>query len=78
MIRALLLCCALFSASVFANTKVLFETNLGNFVIELNEQAAPVTTKNFLRYVEDGSYEGTIFHRVIGVLWRKAAALTKR
>lgn len=66
MIRALLLCCALFSASVFANTKVLFETNLGNFVIELNEQAAPVTTKNFLRYVEDGSYEGTIFHRVIG------------
>ncbi|WP_261816812.1 peptidylprolyl isomerase [Vibrio gallicus] len=65
MIRNLLLCCALFSASVWANTKVVFETTQGNFTIELNEQQAPQTTKNFMKYVDDGSYEGTIFHRVI-------------
>jgi peptidyl-prolyl cis-trans isomerase A (cyclophilin A) len=65
MKKIILLACALFSATVFANTKVLFETNLGNFTIELNESAAPESSQNFLRYVEDGSYVGTIFHRVI-------------
>ncbi|GAB7219438.1 peptidylprolyl isomerase [Vibrio comitans] len=65
MSRFLLLMCALFSASVFANTKVVFETTQGNFTIQLDEEKAPVTSANFLRYVEDGSYAGTIFHRVI-------------
>jgi len=41
------------------------ETSMGNIVIELNEQAAPVTVKNFLGYVEEGFFDGTIFHRVI-------------
>jgi len=45
--------------------KVKLETNMGDIVIELNEEAAPVTVKNFLRYVEEGFYDGTIFHRVI-------------
>jgi len=45
--------------------KVKLETNMGDMVIELNEEAAPVTVKNFLRYVEEGFYDGTIFHRVI-------------
>jgi len=45
--------------------KVKLETNMGDIVIELNEGAAPVTVKNFLQYVEDGFYDGTIFHRVI-------------
>jgi cyclophilin family peptidyl-prolyl cis-trans isomerase len=45
--------------------KVRLETSMGDIVIELNEKAAPVTVKNFLRYVEDGFYDGTIFHRVI-------------
>ncbi|MBN2592613.1 MAG: peptidyl-prolyl cis-trans isomerase [Sedimentisphaerales bacterium] len=44
---------------------VKLETSKGNIVIELNEQAAPVTVKNFLGYVEAGFYDGTIFHRVI-------------
>ena len=44
---------------------VKLETSMGNIVIELNEQAAPVTVKNFLGYVEAGFYDGTIFHRVI-------------
>lgn len=45
--------------------KVKLETSLGNIVIELDEQAAPVTVKNFLGYVEEGFFDGTIFHRVI-------------
>ncbi|MBN2137223.1 MAG: peptidyl-prolyl cis-trans isomerase [Sedimentisphaerales bacterium] len=44
---------------------VKLETSMGDIVIELNEAAAPVTTKNFLAYVENGFYDGTIFHRVI-------------
>ncbi|CAM2912121.1 peptidylprolyl isomerase [Vibrio rarus] len=65
MSRLILIMCALFSASVFANTKVLFKTTLGNFTIQLDEAHAPITSANFLRYVNDGSYKGTIFHRVI-------------
>jgi cyclophilin family peptidyl-prolyl cis-trans isomerase len=44
---------------------VRLETSKGNITIELNEQAAPVTVKNFLGYVEDGFFNGKIFHRVI-------------
>ncbi|MDO6544910.1 peptidylprolyl isomerase [Photobacterium sanguinicancri] len=51
--------------SAFATTQVEVTTNVGNFTIQLDEQKAPISSKNFLRYVEDGSYEGTIFHRVI-------------
>tara|TARA_Y100001956_G_C4120538_1_gene187152 strand:- start:942 stop:1487 length:546 start_codon:yes stop_codon:yes gene_type:complete len=56
---------ALFSSLALAGPKVEFETNLGSFTVELNDQRAPITVKNFLRYVEDGSYVGTQFHRVI-------------
>ena len=45
--------------------KVKLETSMGDIVLELKEEAAPVTVKNFLRYVEEGFYDGTIFHRVI-------------
>jgi peptidyl-prolyl cis-trans isomerase B (cyclophilin B) len=44
---------------------ILFETTLGNITIELFETDAPETTTNFKQYVEDGFYDGTIFHRVI-------------
>ena len=44
---------------------VKLQTTMGDIVIELNEQAAPVTVKNFLDYVEDGFFDGKIFHRVI-------------
>ncbi len=47
------------------NPTVLMKTNLGNLEIELFEKKAPVTVKNFLSYVNDGTYNGTIFHRVI-------------
>ncbi|MCK6262551.1 peptidylprolyl isomerase [Vibrio sp. ZSDE26] len=65
MLRVLLASLAIFSFSVFANPKVLVETNLGPFTIELNQEQAPASVENFLKYVEDGSYVGSIFHRVI-------------
>ena len=40
-------------------------TNMGVFDVELNESAAPKTCENFLTYVREGFYNGTIFHRVI-------------
>ena len=46
-------------------SKVLIETSFGDIVIGLYEQDAPITTKNFLGYVQSGFYNGTIFHRVI-------------
>jgi len=45
--------------------KVKLETSMGDIVLELSEDAAPVTVKNFLQYIEEGFYDGTIFHRVI-------------
>ncbi|OPZ59526.1 MAG: Peptidyl-prolyl cis-trans isomerase A precursor [Deltaproteobacteria bacterium ADurb.Bin510] len=44
---------------------VVFETSLGTIKIELFEQQAPITVKNFKDYVTSGFFEGTIFHRVI-------------
>lgn len=45
--------------------QVKLETSMGDVFIELNEEAAPVTVANFLGYVEDGFFDGLIFHRVI-------------
>lgn len=44
---------------------VTFRTTHGDITIELFEQEAPVTVENFLGYVDDGFFDGTIFHRVI-------------
>ena len=44
---------------------ITFTTNFGDIEIELNLEKAPVTSKNFLKYCQDGFYEGTTFHRVI-------------
>jgi cyclophilin family peptidyl-prolyl cis-trans isomerase len=44
---------------------VVFETSKGDIEIELNEEKAPITVKNFLEYVKSGHYDGLIFHRVI-------------
>lgn len=56
---------------------VRLETSMGTIVIELNRQAAPVTVKNFLEYVEAGFYDGTIFHRVIPGFMIQAGGFTK-
>ncbi len=45
--------------------QVVMETSLGNITLELDAEKAPATVQNFLQYVDDGFYDGTIFHRVI-------------
>lgn len=44
---------------------ITLTTNLGTIVIELDEENAPKTCENFIQYVKDGFFDGTIFHRVI-------------
>ncbi len=48
-----------------SNPKVTLETNKGNIVLELYPDKAPKTVANFISYVKDGFFDGTIFHRVI-------------
>ncbi|MEO0422360.1 MAG: peptidylprolyl isomerase [Pseudomonadota bacterium] len=45
--------------------RVKVETTHGDFVLQLDGRRAPLTVANFMKYVEDGFYEGTVFHRVI-------------
>jgi len=47
------------------NPQVLMETSMGNVKIELFKEKAPITVRNFLSYVNEGFYDGLIFHRVI-------------
>ena len=56
---------AAFSAAQAADPQVELKTNLGSIVVELYPDKAPKTVENFLQYVKDGFYKGTIFHRVI-------------
>jgi cyclophilin family peptidyl-prolyl cis-trans isomerase len=44
---------------------IRFETSHGGFTIELFEKDAPLTVANFLQYVDDGFFDGTIFHRIV-------------
>jgi len=48
-----------------ANPKLMIKTNLGDIEIELDQGKAPLSTANFLQYVRDQHYHGTVFHRVI-------------
>lgn len=64
---AIILCFALPVGALAAdpNPQIQMETSMGVIVIELDAKAAPQTVANFLNYVQDGFYDGTIFHRVI-------------
>jgi cyclophilin family peptidyl-prolyl cis-trans isomerase len=60
------LCAPLSSALADEDSpKVRIQTNMGDIVVELNRAKAPQTVANFLSYVNDGFYNGTVFHRVI-------------
>ena len=65
------------SQLLLANPKVILETNQGNITITLFEKEAPLTVKNFLGYVDDGFYNGTIFHRVIKDFMIQGGGFTK-
>jgi peptidyl-prolyl cis-trans isomerase A (cyclophilin A) len=58
---------ALASAAAFADdaTRVKFATTAGDIVVEVYPDKAPKTVENFLQYVKDKHYDGTVFHRVI-------------
>ena len=56
---------ALLPTLLFANPQVRLETSAGPVTVELYEDKAPQTVANFLKYVDDGFYDGTQFHRVI-------------
>lgn len=63
---ALVSCSALISqVAAAANPQIIFETNRGNFIVELYPEKAPKTVANFMKYVDSGFYKETIFHRVI-------------
>ena len=51
--------------SLVAGPRVALETSLGRIVLELYPDKAPATVANFLAYVRDGHYNGTVFHRVV-------------
>ncbi len=59
--------CLLLPLYAFAGKALIvrMETNKGSIDIELNQERAPITVKNFLSYVDSKFYDGTIFHRVI-------------
>jgi cyclophilin family peptidyl-prolyl cis-trans isomerase len=66
----LLAFCTIFTASAAsaaedAAPKVLFQTNLGEIIFELDREHAPATVANFLRYVTEGHFDGTVFYRVV-------------
>jgi cyclophilin family peptidyl-prolyl cis-trans isomerase len=86
LLTAVVIICGCSEAIKEANTErntmkpqtnlVKLQTSMGNIVLELNAQAAPVTVKNFLEYVEEGFYNGTIFHRVIPGFMIQGGGLT--
>jgi cyclophilin family peptidyl-prolyl cis-trans isomerase len=53
------------AANDAASPKVLLKTNMGDIVLELSPAKAPKSVENFLQYVKQGHYQGTVFHRVI-------------
>lgn len=64
-LKKYLLIFLLFFTHVTFGQSVVIETTQGDIVVELNPKKAPNTVKNFLTYVNEGFYAGTIFHRVI-------------
>lgn len=72
MVRYLFLVCVCLSLAVpvlaqakAASVRVLIQTELGDIEVELDAKRAPVTTTNFLRYIDAGHYDGGRFHRTV-------------
>lgn len=57
--------------------KVKLTTSMGAITLELNSEKAPISAENFVKYVESGHYNGTIFHRVIGTFMIQGGGFTK-
>jgi cyclophilin family peptidyl-prolyl cis-trans isomerase len=62
------MCCSAATALAQSDDKhpvVILDTSYGPITIELDREKAPITVENFMKYVDDGFYDGLIFHRVI-------------
>ena len=57
--------------------KATMETSMGTITLELDDEKAPETVENFIRYAKDGHYDGTIFHRVIDGFMIQGGGFTK-
>ncbi len=66
----------LVSPALAANPKIIMKTSMGNITLELYADKAPITVKNFLSYVDEQFYDGTIFHRVIKGFMIQGGGLT--
>ena len=79
----LTLLCAMFIFSLSPvsaddmHPRVRLATSLGDIVLELNAEKAPKSVQNFLTYVQDGFYNGTIFHRVIDGFMAQGGGFTQ-
>jgi len=65
------------AAKTSANPKVTLETTEGSILVEIFQDKAPESAKNFLKYVDDGFYAETIFHRVIEGFMIQGGGFTK-
>ncbi|WP_293645393.1 peptidylprolyl isomerase [Thiolapillus sp.] len=65
LLISLLFALGLSTAVLAEPVKVVMETSKGNIELSLDQDKAPISVANFLRYVDEGFYNGTIFHRVI-------------
>jgi len=77
MTKILGLLLILLSVNGFSQVKVKMETSFGDIHLKLDQKRAPITVKNFLRYVDEGHYNGTIFHRVINGFMIQGGGFTK-
>jgi peptidyl-prolyl cis-trans isomerase A (cyclophilin A)/peptidyl-prolyl cis-trans isomerase B (cyclophilin B) len=68
------------SAAAFAADapQVSLKTTMGEIVVELDQEKAPITVKNFLQYVNSGFYKGTVFHRVIDGFMIQGGGMTEK
>lgn len=67
---------SLFTQAKQPNPKVLMKTSMGDITLELHTDKAPITVENFLSYVDEKFYDGTIFHRVIPNFMIQGGGLT--
>jgi len=76
LMSALLLGLLLTGSAMADTVSVLIKTSKGDITVALNQEKAPESVKNFLRYVDEGFYNGTIFHRVIEGFMIQGGGLT--
>ena len=65
LMLVLAMCLPIPASAPLDNPRILMHTEAGDIVIEIYAEAAPVTAANFLRYVDTGLYDGTVFHRTV-------------